>query len=63
MKVPEGMRNEAQWVKSCCRVCARVREFVGARLGLIAVAEGLPNHGWTLTGFSVRPRPHRGYSQ
>ena len=41
MKVPVGIRNEAQWVKSCCRVCARARELVGGQLGLFVAADAL----------------------
>lgn len=40
-RVPEGIRNEAQWVKSCCRVCARARELVGGKLSLFAAAQAL----------------------
>lgn len=41
MKVPEEIRNEAQWVKMCCRVCARAQQFVEGQLDLFAAAEAL----------------------
>ena len=41
MKVPDGITNEASWIRSCCRISARARELLDGRLGLFAAAESI----------------------
>lgn len=41
MKPPEGITNEASWIRSCCRLSARAHDLLEGRLELFAAAESI----------------------
>ena len=41
MKIPEGIANEASWIRSCRRISARARDLLEGRLDLFAAAESI----------------------
>lgn len=41
MKIPEGIRNEASWISSCCRISARARDLLDGRIDLFAAADSI----------------------
>jgi len=39
--MPEGVKNEASWISSCCRISARARDLLEGRLGLFETSSAM----------------------